>query len=131
MLLAEDIALAIEKEPIMDIVAECNLDSFHVSPLTISLPDPYDPRLQHMLGELNVDVGRKIPMENLSPISRTFRDAIRPLSRQDALSKQVIDEVKKMLSIGEWYILKEIFLFLIQYYMSINVFVKSTSIIDS
>ena len=85
----------------MDIIAECNLENFHVSPLTISLPDPYDPRLEHMLGELKVDLGKKIPMENLSPISPTFKDAIRPLYRCDTMSHSLITEMKKILQLGK------------------------------
>ena len=85
----------------MDIISDCNHDNFHINPITISCPDPYDLRSHSPLGELKVSVGKEVQMDNLSPISPTLKDAIRPSYRYENLSKKLMTEVKKVLGFGK------------------------------
>ena len=99
----DDILLSIEKEQIMNMVADFNLDNFSVNPLTISLPDPYHPcPSESILGELRVEVGKDISMENLSSTLSTFKDTIKPSLRFDILSTKILEEVKKIIGFGEF-----------------------------
>ena len=82
-------------------MAACNHDNFQINPITISCPDPYDFRSHSPLGELKVSVGKEVQMDNLSPISPTLKDAIRPSYRYENLSKKLMKEVKKVLGFGE------------------------------
>ena len=46
-------------------------------------------------------MGKEVQMDNLSPISPTLKDAIRPSYRYENLSKKLMKEVKKVMGVGK------------------------------